>query len=822
MKKKWRQKLAILLVSMMTLQMTNVSASDFIEDQLLIEENADYILSEDAITEEADLVLSEDAITEEADLVLSEDAMTEETDIILSDDIDSDESDWNPDEEMTEEADAPETEESLFSEEMDFLLINDIANPEQENSDEDLENPGEDPENPGEDPENPGEDPENPGEDPENPEEPKYQLLTVNQETISTIAEGSPEVLIFFDGTDSSAKEMITALMDSDLSGIRILAAECGGMTARNVKAFANQTKTEGIIWCYNASDTLAEYDGDGSLPLVLFVDGENNIAERISGNTDLISKTKEVLGIQIPQLSYTITYKLNGGTNSGKNPKTYKKSSDTILFKKPTQKGYTFAGWYKNAAFTEKRAKIAFGSTGNVTVYAKWTPNKYTIKYNANGGTGTMKNQAGCTYNKKFRFSANVFQRTNYIFIGWNTRKDGKGTSYKNKAEAKNLTAKNGAVINLYAQWKRRTYSIAFKANGGTGKMASLSCKAGNAYKLTKNKFNRKGYTFEGWNTKASGKGKSYKNLQSVKNLTNKDNGTVTLYAQWKRIKYNLSYELNGGTLSSPNPSSYYVNTNTFTLKKPTKSEHVFVGWYSDSALTKKVTSIKKGSTGNKKLYAKWRKIAYTVVLNANGGTGVPMGGTCEINTTYYLPLSDYVQEGYVCYGWNSKADGSGTSYSFFGDFENLSNKDGDVVTLYAMWEKKTEKFMQLERDVVKLVNQVRAENGLPALKTNSTLTGIAEQRAFETVVYWDHTRPDGRSCFSIYAGYDCMTKGENIARGVSRSSAESVMSLWLDSPPHRANILSSDFDSIGVGVFYYNGTYYWVQNFSGSASSW
>ena len=66
---------------------------------------------------------------------------------------------------------------------------------------------------------------------------------------------------------------------------------------------------------------------------------------------------------------------------------------------------------------------------------------------------------------------------------------------------------------------------------------MSSLTnCKYGKSYKLTANKFKKSGYTFVGWNTKKNGSGKIYKNKQSIKNLTSKNGGTVTLYAQWMK----------------------------------------------------------------------------------------------------------------------------------------------------------------------------------------------------------------------------------------------------------------------------------------------
>lgn len=224
-------------------------------------------------------------------------------------------------------------------------------------------------------------------------------------------------------------------------------------------------------------------------------------------------------------QWGYKITYKLNGGKNNSKNPEYYVKGNE-IKLQKPSKTGYTFKGWYSDEKLTKKVTEIKKGTTGNKTFYAKWAANKYTIKYNANGGTGSMKSLSDVTYNKNVTLSANSFKKSGMVFLGWNTKKDGSGKAYENKT--------------------------------------------------------------------------------SVKNLTSKNNATVTLYAQWG---YKLSYNLNGGKNNPKNPSTYSKNSSTIKLFEPTRKGYKFMGWYSDKGLTKKVTEIKKGSTGNKTLYAKWKK---------------------------------------------------------------------------------------------------------------------------------------------------------------------------------------------------------------------
>ena len=187
------------------------------------------------------------------------------------------------------------------------------------------------------------------------------------------------------------------------------------------------------------------------------------------------------------------------------------------------------------------------------------------------------------------------------------------KGTRYTGAfTVSPGKTVKAVAVCNKYADSsvsskklaKLTTYKITFKSNGGKGSMSKQSMVKGVSTAISKNKFSKKYYTFAGWNTKANGKGKSYKNKQKIKLTKN-----ITLYAQWKLTKYKITYKLNGGKNAKKNPTAYTYKTSTFKLKNPTRKGYVFKGWYLDKKFKKKVTVINKGSSGNKTLYAKWKK---------------------------------------------------------------------------------------------------------------------------------------------------------------------------------------------------------------------
>ncbi|MGN0876845.1 MAG: chitobiase/beta-hexosaminidase C-terminal domain-containing protein [Kiritimatiellia bacterium] len=134
----------------------------------------------------------------------------------------------------------------------------------------------------------------------------------------------------------------------------------------------------------------------------------------------------------------------LKGATHT--NPSTYQEET-TYVFTTPSGvDGYTFAGW--------SPASISETLTGPLTVTATWTPNNYTLMYNANGGSGTMSNTA-CTYDRNATIAANGFTRTGYEFLGWSTSATG-DVEYLANASVFNLTPNQGAVIELFAVWEK------------------------------------------------------------------------------------------------------------------------------------------------------------------------------------------------------------------------------------------------------------------------------------------------------------------------------------------------------------------------------
>lgn len=116
----------------------------------------------------------------------------------------------------------------------------------------------------------------------------------------------------------------------------------------------------------------------------------------------------------------------------------------------------------------------------------------------------------------------------------------------------------------------------------------------------------------------------------------------------------------------------------------------------------------------------------------------------------------------------------------------------------------------------VVALVNEERAKEGLSPVALDSQISAAAQVRAKEAAQSFSHTRPNGSSCFTALkeAGISYRGAGENIAYGQATPSA--VMQDWMNSSGHRANIMNAKYTKIGVGYTVINGVAYWAQFFT------
>jgi uncharacterized repeat protein (TIGR02543 family) len=244
-----------------------------------------------------------------------------------------------------------------------------------------------------------------------------------------------------------------------------------------------------------------------------------------VTGNITLYAKWDEN-----PPDTFTVTFEANGGSpvpepkpvgNGGK----VEQPSDQI-----SKTGHTLDGWYKETTFNNK---WNFGSdtvTANITLYAKWVANTYTINFYSNGGTGGTSS-AQVIYGAALP-NATAPTRSGYTFGGYYTASDGGGTQYYDAQMNPVVTQYTYAgTINLYAKWTANTITITFNPNGGnwSGITGSVTRNTTFGQPVTDPPLPpvRTGFTFAGWFTQASG-GEQV-NPESCPFST-----AQTLYAHW------------------------------------------------------------------------------------------------------------------------------------------------------------------------------------------------------------------------------------------------------------------------------------------------
>lgn len=392
--------------------------------------------------------------------------------------------------------------------------------------------------------------------------------------------------------------------------------------------------------------------------------------------------------------LDYTITFDPNGGTiKSGQASVTGKYNTSATV---PTVErlGYTLNGWYSPSDKKLTTNKVTITQT--ITYKAKWEATNYSLAYSLDGGSHGTNHPTSASYNSSFTVNnpskkvkinyvnnisatLNTSSATvktsggtaNYTFNGWNitgmdstTHTYGSNTTTQTSLTGvkattfKNLRSTNGTVT-FTAKWTPPTITlpkitkngytcvwtssgISNIASGGTYTPATnggttertftVSCSA-NTYSIA--------YNFNG-------------GLPDNSSVCASENGTCS-FSGTKQICYGASTNYNCKTATtsiactnanfgdavpgvakkcyiSPNPLSYNVTTNTFTLKNPSKVGYSFAGWTGSNGSTKQTTvTISKGSTGNKSYTANWTankyKITYKYTYQADSTQDVTYG---------------------------------------------------------------------------------------------------------------------------------------------------------------------------------------------------
>lgn len=383
----------------------------------------------------------------------------------------------------------------------------------------------------------------------------------------------------------------------------------------------------------------------------------------------------------------YTITYDGNGNSGgSAPNPTT---GAGSVLLAANSgnlvKSANHLGGW--NTKVDGSGVTYLLGASynliANVTLYALWLPNTYTITYDGNGATGgVVPNPTVGSGPVTLAYNSGALVNTGNSYNNWNTAADGSGTPYL-VGDSYTLIAD----VTLYAVWVPKTFTVTYNGNGFTGGSAPIDPTAyfsgGTVIVSGPNTLVKTGFTFGGW---ALGGLVVYAPGQTFPITSD-----VTLTAVWNpNIIYTITYNGNGfsgGAVPNPTVGSGLVTlaTNSGSL---VKSGFTFGGW--NTAIDGSGTPYAVGSpytlSANITLYAVWSTgiNSYTITYVGNDSTGgsAPSPTIGSGSVILATNSGSLAKTGTTFSGWNTKADGSGIPYGVGSNYNLVAD-----ITLYAVW---------------------------------------------------------------------------------------------------------------------------------------
>ena len=351
---------------------------------------------------------------------------------------------------------------------------------------------------------------------------------------------------------------------------------------------------------------------------------------------------------------------------------------------------GYRFDGWY-TAPNGGNKYDFNTPLTGNVTVYAHWIGNGYTVRFAGNGATGGGTPDQAFQYNIGQNLHRNGFTRDGYTFTGWK-RADNQ-QAYGDGQWVNNLTTQPNGIVTMVAQWSANEAHIRYNPNPPAGKTAggngtpNWDGHTGDTPAIGGNGWTIDGYTFAGWTTSPDGSGARY-----APGASWTANGTLTLYAQWTPGEAGLTYDGNGATGGKTDPQNGVTDQKVNVRQNGfTRDGYTFVTWNTQADC--KGNAVKPNSEwtlrGSSTLYACWAGVAQTLTYHGNGATGgntaAQSGHTGDELTTN---ANGFTRDGYTFVRWDTAKDGSGTAYGEGKNGVSRYTMKPAGNDLYAIWK--------------------------------------------------------------------------------------------------------------------------------------
>lgn len=396
------------------------------------------------------------------------------------------------------------------------------------------------------------------------------------------------------------------------------------------------------------------------------------NIGQKLESNITLYAKW--IFG------KYMVSYETFGGTII---PPAYTSALISQgLLPTPSLRGYTFDGWYKNnsgglkGTFSDK-VENGFVLTNNITLYAKWIPNVYTLTFDVrkiDNPYATDVAPIRAEYYPVFPVLDNIH---GYHFMGWTDNLTHMIPIPQPKVGSKIYEDKT-----YYAIWEYKGFTITFDTNSNGVVKAPEPLQNQTIYDLTK-------YPTLIWSShKHTGWAKDREGTIPISQFENLLTD-VTIYAIWDR--FTLKFEMNGGhlltsdnqTLTEKEIKVARIPTDLYEKYSPTKFGYQFEGWYLDQNLSTRVV-VNQELTSDTTIYAKWVPLIWTLKFDNNGKGTKPEDRMVATSTVYSSSLPILVEPGYEFIGWFDTLDKANNPSQDIKLTEFLVNQN---MTLYAGW---------------------------------------------------------------------------------------------------------------------------------------
>ena len=360
--------------------------------------------------------------------------------------------------------------------------------------------------------------------------------------------------------------------------------------------------------------------------------------------------------------INYTITYQTNGGTLPNNTSTTFN-AENIVTFATPTKRGYDFLGWK-----LQDEVNLIYSTNGlfrNITLVAYWDYTVYTIDYSLDDGIPVSSLKY--TYILCDSYTLPELTKDGYTFDGWF---DDDNFETANKVTGFEV----GTIGNKYffAKFTIINYTITYvtydKNVNNSANTVSYTVLDNN---ITLQNITRTGYTFAGWYD-----GENFEAANKVTTISTQTKANITLYARWQIINYSITYIADVETESY---TKTYTVEDSIALTIPELTGKTVSGWIDTNNGNNIITTIPKGTTGDKILELSWEYITYTITYVTNGGAfSVQEITTFNVDDSIELSIPEKTH--YTFDGWFAES-------TFENKATEIEKGTAENKTFYAKW---------------------------------------------------------------------------------------------------------------------------------------